>query len=92
MKKEKEDLLKSILESPKKSIQYSNNAIKRFLERISSKDERIKQLVISYLSCQSLREQEVFIDAIPKHDKDSFSIALQEIATWSPSGVSVQQS
>ena len=45
MKREKEELLKFILEDSKKSILFSENAKSRFLERISSDDEKIKQLV-----------------------------------------------
>jgi hypothetical protein len=91
MKKEKEDLLKSILAKTPRIIQYSDKAKRRFLERISSKDDKIKQLIVSYLSCQTIREQELFIDAIAQHDKDSFTNALQEIAAWSPINVLAEQ-
>ena len=86
MKKEREKLLKTIMEDiATKSINYSENTKRRFLERISSNDGRIKELVYAYLSCQSIKEQEVFLDSVSQNDKDSFSVALQEIASWYPS-------
>jgi predicted RNA-binding protein with EMAP domain len=87
MKREKEELLKSILEDSKKSINFSENAKSRFLERISSDDEKIKQLVYAYLSCQSIKEQEVFLDTVPSKYLETFTRSLQEIATWYPSNV-----
>ena len=87
MKREKEELLKSILEDSKKSILFSENAKSRFLERISSDDDKIKQLVYAYLSCQSIKEQEGFLNTVPSKYLEVFTKALQEIAAWYPSNV-----
>lgn len=87
MKREKEELLKSILEDAKKPIMFSENAKSRFLERISSDDEKIKQLVYTYLSCQSIKEQGLFLDTVPSKYLEIFTKALQEIAAWYPSNV-----
>lgn len=76
-----------ILEDTKKPIMFSENAKSRFLERISSDDEKIKQLVYAYLSCQSMKEQEGFLESVPSKYLDTFTKSLQEIATWYPSNV-----
>ena len=76
-----------ILEDSKKSILFSENAKSSFLERISSDDEKIKQLVYAYLSCPSIKEQERFLNTIPSKYLDTVTKALQEIAAWYPANV-----
>ena len=89
MKKEKEELVKAILAESMPNINFSENAKMRFLDRISSKDASIRQLVHGYLSCHSLDEQAQYFETIAENDLDSFTFALQEIANWQPASLKI---